>query len=364
MTATPNKLYEKIAALITLNGPITLAEYMHICMADPQHGYYKTQQSIGRKGDFITAPEISQMFGELIGAWCIAVWRDLGKPNPFCLAELGPGKGTLMSDLLRTAKADPSFLDAAKIVLVETSEHLVNKQKNTLPENLIASGKISWLIDINELPDLPTIIIGNEFLDVVPFRQYIKTKSGWNEIGIGLSPENKLQKVALAGNLDAECLPVGAEKETEGAVFEMSPAREAIVETICHHLTDNSGACLLIDYGHLASGFGDTFQAISNHSYADTLQCPGQADLTSHVDFQTLEKAAKKYAPNIATTTQSEFLLSLGLLERAGSLGSGKDNTTQDAIRTQVERIASPDHMGELFKVLGFSTNKIKLPGF
>lgn len=364
MHETPNPLKEKLTRLIQHNGPITIAEYMHICMADPEHGYYKQKQAIGRTGDFITAPEISQMFGELLGIWCIAVWRNMGCPSQFCLAELGPGKGTLMSDVLRATNQDPTFMSAVQVVLIETSDHLKETQKAKLPEDWASSGKLRWELDINALPAMPTLLIANEFMDVIPFRQYTKTSTGWNEVGVGLNEHLKLQKVALAGTLDQSELPPNEMGENEGSVYERSPAREAIIETISQHLAANSGAALVIDYGHLKSGFGDTFQALKSHQYVDIFEEPGEADLTSHVDFQALMSVSEKFLPSVQTTTQGDFLLNLGLLERAGQLGAGKDTQIQEDIRAQVERLAGPDQMGSLFKVMGLASEKMDLPGF
>lgn len=358
-------LLDKIKHIIALNGPISIAEYMHICMADPEHGYYKTQEAIGRQGDFITAPEVSQMFGELIGIWCITTWQQLGKPSPFCLAELGPGKGTLMQDLLRAVKNNSEFMNAAQVVLVETSEALKKVQKSKLPEDLVESEKIKWEIDINKLPQMPVIFVANEFFDVVPFRQYVKKQSGWHEIGIGLSPDNSLQKMALANQIEPSQLPANANDEPEGAVFEHAPAREAIMQTLAEQINKHSGAALIIDYGHLTSCFGDTFQAMAQHAYADPLAAPGEHDLTSHVDFQPLATAAQAAGlQSVHTATQGEFLLNLGLLERAGNLGRGKDEADQNRIRSEVERLAAPDQMGTLFKVMAIASSDIKPSGF
>lgn len=351
------KLAEKLKRTISLSGPISLAEYMHICMADPQFGYYQNQTAIGSKGDFITAPEVSQMFGELIGIWCIDMWQKLGEPQSFCLAELGPGKGTLMRDLLRAAKIAPDFLKAANITLVETSALMQAAQKECLAEY---QNTITWIEDINALPNLPTLVVANEFLDVLPIRQYIKSGKIWSERGITTNDKSVLSSVLLAGTLDADLLPNGANTEPDGSVFEISPAREAIVETLCNNFSDHSGAALFIDYGHAISGFGDTFQAMRSHKFTDPFEQPGLADLTSHVDFERLAKAASKLNIEPRITTQAEFLLSMGLIERAGSLGQNADTKTQDTIRAAVERLASEAQMGTLFKVLSLNCKSAK----
>jgi SAM-dependent MidA family methyltransferase len=365
MATTPKPLLEKIKRMTAINGPLSIAEYMHICMADPTHGYYKTCEAIGQKGDFITAPEISQMFGELIGIWCIATWQELGRPKPFCIAELGPGKGTLMQDLLRAAKANSDFMESMQVVLVETSAAMQETQKSKLPNDLVKNGKIKWEIDIAHLPHMPTIFVANEFFDVIPFRQYVKKQSAWHEIGIGLSKESDLQKLALANCIEPSDLPQQAGHEPEGAIFEHAPARNAVAQAIAEHIKANTGAALAIDYGHLKSGFGDTFQAMANHAYVDALSSPGMHDLTSHVDFAALIGSVHDVGlKNTKQTTQGEFLLNLGLLERAGSLGRGKSEADQNRIRSEVERLAAPDQMGSLFKVLAIASDGVQLAGF
>lgn len=356
-------LKDRICSLIAANGPITLAEYMHICMAHPQFGYYRRDNPIGRDGDFITAPEISQMFGELLGVWCATVWQELGSPSPFCLAELGPGKGTLMADMLRAAANVPGFSDAVEVALVETSESLSVLQRYALADSRVAN--ISWIMDIADLPAIPTIAIANEFFDVIPVRQYCKTPTGWHELGVGLSPEGELQRVALATLLENAQLPLNGENEPDGAIFEISPAREAIIETLAGHVITHEGAALVIDYGHLSTGFGDTFQAMRAHQYTDPLSVPGEADLTSHVDFQSLVEAARRTGlGNTGLSTQGDFLLAMGLLERAGALGQDKNQERQETIRSEVERLASPNQMGDLFKVMTMSSIKRVMPGF
>lgn len=355
------KLAEKIKRGISVSGPISLAEYMHICMADPQHGYYKNQTVIGSKGDFITAPEIHQMFGELIGIWCIDIWQKLGEPKKFCLAELGPGKGTLMRDLLRAAKIAPNFLQAANIVLVETSELMRTAQKDCLANDL---AKITWVSEVTDLPQLPTIVVANEFLDVLPIHQYVKSGKTWSERGVSIDKEGNLQDVLLAGNLQEMSLPKEATNEPDGSVFETSPAREAIIEILCNKFSEHTGAALFIDYGHTISGFGDTFQAMRHHGFANPLAEPGLADLTSHVDFERLAKCASAMNIEPRISTQADFLLAMGLIERAGNLGKNRDEQSQNHIRDAVERLASDSQMGSLFKVLSLTSEDIKPSGF
>ena len=351
-------LEEEIHALIDAQGPMSVADFMNICLTHPEYGYYTTGTPVGGRasaqrsgGDFITAPEVSQMFGELIGVWCMEVWQALGRPDPFNLVEIGPGRGTLMADLLRVAKAMPGFLPAAKISLVEVSPTLAEQQSLTLSKH---NAHIQWVRSISDLPDMPTILVGNEFLDALPFQQWIKTAEGWMERCI-TSADNALRFTTRAGTLRDELLPPDHEEQTLGAIFETSPQREGFVHSLADRIYKHQGAALLIDYGHLQTGFGDTFQALRDHAYVDVLSDPGTADLTSHVDFEALVKQAIEagcIAPE--PTSQGAFLLSLGLLERAGALGADQTQFVRDKLTAAVNRLAGADQMGNLFKVMAF----------
>ncbi|MBL4601023.1 MAG: SAM-dependent methyltransferase [Rhizobiaceae bacterium] len=336
-----------------------LSEYMHLCMADPRHGYYQRQEPIGGKGDFITAPEVSQMFGELIGVWCIQAWKGMGKPQKFNLVELGPGKGTMMSDILRAAQASPEFVKAANVVLVESSPKLQATQRTQLGNQHL------WIEDISKIPSGPSIFIANEFLDVLPFRQYIKHKTQWLERAVDADDSRELKSTIGASALDPRLLPEGHDAEPDGSVFEIAPAREAIMQMVAEKTAEQGGAALFIDYGHTASGFGDTFQAIMDHKFADPFAEPGKADLTNHVDFSPLVKVAKTAnCQTFAILTQGEFLLNLGLLERAGVLGQKENEAARARLTAEAERLALPDQMGDLFKCFAFSRDAIELPPF
>ncbi|MEM7067546.1 MAG: class I SAM-dependent methyltransferase [Pseudomonadota bacterium] len=353
-------LKSRIIRHIAMSGPIPLAEYMHWCMADRSQGYYKTQNAIGSEGDFVTAPEISQMFGELIGIWAIQAWQSIGAPKRFSLVELGPGHGTLMADLLRATSMSKEFQQAAHTVLIETSDQLINIQR----EKLHGHDNISWASEFDEVSSDPVILIANEFLDVLPFRQYVKANGQWHENSIGLDDDAETLKWVLGtGLLSLDDLPAGHLEEPDGAVFEVSQARELFVRRIADVISTNDGAALFIDYGHAQSGFGDTFQALKSHAFADPLAEPGSADLTSHVDFGALVSAISDCSIHCNDVlTQGEFLLSLGLLERAGQLGAGKSETVQAELTGQAERLALPTQMGELFKVLSFSSGESLSP--
>lgn len=348
-----NTLKTRIANHIKTSGPLPLAEFMHWCMADPKDGYYANQEAIGAKGDFITAPEISQMFGEMIGIWAVESWEHLGKPSSFNLVEFGPGKGTLMQDLLRIGNAVPQFLQAANVQMIETSEKLIEKQKSALREH----DNIAWHKSITDIPDQPTLVVANEFLDVLPIRQYVKTGNEWREHAIGLDENENLTWTLGAGKLEPDDLPEGADKEPEGAIFEISTIRESFIANTAEHLKANKGAALFIDYGHGKTGFGDTLQAMRNHGFADILDEPGMADLTSHVDFEALANIAKAAGMAVKPLQkQGAFLQEKGMLERAGQLGHNQSAEIQEQLTQQAERLALPTQMGGLFKVFEFGS--------
>ncbi len=359
MVAT-GSLLERIKQLIEGEGPLPLAEYIALCLSDAQQGYYTTRTPIGRSGDFVTAPEISQMFGELIGVWCVSMWRAIGSPANFILVEMGPGRGTLMADLLRVAMRHRDFAKALNVCLLEISQPLRSLQKEGLTGHL---DRISWISDLGDINELPAIFIGNEFLDALPFHQFVKHHDRWHERMVGLQ-ENAL--VFLTGNrmCDPAQLPSGHEAQADGAIFETAPAREAVAETIALHIDKYGGAALLIDYGHQKGGFGDTFQAVKGHQYANPLAMPGEADLTSHVDFEALAARVSQQGIDSKTTTQGDFLRSMGLFERAGSLGSGKSAPVQEELQMAVDRLAGAQAMGNLFKVLAIARHGVDIDGF
>jgi SAM-dependent MidA family methyltransferase len=345
-------LKDKLKRLIAATGPISVADYMAQCLLDADHGYYTTREPFGSEGDFITAPEISQMFGELIGVWLYTAWRESGVPQKPVLAEIGPGRGTLMKDMRRTlGKLDARFVAETRFALVEESERLKAVQQRTLAEGNL-SAMPTWFSRIEDLPEGPLFIVGNELFDALPIRQFVKTANGWRERMVGLDDAGELAFFAGYGVPDETVLPPDAASAPEGAIFEWAPAREALMEVIAERLKRYGGAGLFIDYGFERSAIGDTLQAVKRHVYDDVLASPGEADITSHVDFGALARVAQGHGLSARLTTQGEFLLGLGLLERAGQLGAGKAAEAQEAIRDAVERLAGPDQMGTLFKVL------------
>ena len=356
-------LKDRLKRLIAASGPISVADYMAACLGDREAGYYTTREPFGRDGDFITAPEVSQMFGELIGIWCVSEWDALARPDNVVLCEIGPGRGTLMSDMLRTIRRlAPQMLTHAHVAMVETSPRLVERQKEKLADT---GAKIDWFERFADIPaDGPLILVTNELFDALPFRQFVKVGGRFVERMIALDEKDEFQFVSGLGGIDPALLPQGHADAEEGAIFEAAPARTALMQEIASRIATTRGAALNIDYGHLESGFGDTLQAMLKHGFDDVFAHPGEADLTSHVDFDSLEKTAKACGCKTGTMTQGEFLLAMGLADRAGRLGAGKDAAFQEKIRQDVERLAAPDQMGTLFKVLALSDRQTRLLPF
>ncbi|MDE1991922.1 MAG: class I SAM-dependent methyltransferase [Rhizobiaceae bacterium] len=358
-------LGEKIKTIIRANGPLSITDYFSLCLADPQYGYYKTREPFGRMGDFVTAPEVSQLFGEMIGIFMVHAWQRHGTPSGVRLVEIGPGRGTMMSDMLRViGKLAPQLYDVMSVHLVETSDRLQGLQRQTLEEH---GDKIAWHSDFESVPAGFTLLAANELFDAIPIRQFVRTASGFRERTVGLDTNDELAFMAGVASLDPALLPPGHPTPPFGTIFEIAPARQAVMTTICDRLASHGGTALAIDYGHMSTGFGDTLQAVRMHEYDPPLDHPGEADLTSHVDFQHLAETARASGLHInGCCHQGDFLLGLGLLERASALGRDRDAATQEGIRLAVERLAGAGEgkMGELFKVLAVSSPAIDLMPF
>jgi NADH dehydrogenase [ubiquinone] 1 alpha subcomplex assembly factor 7 len=342
-------LGERLIGQIRADGPISVAQYMALALGHPTLGYYTTRDPLGAAGDFTTAPEISQMFGELIGLWCASAWDALGRPDRIVLAELGPGRGTLMADLLRAARIMPGFLDAAEVWMVETSPALAARQRALLGERPRWTGRVA------DLPEAPLLLVANEFFDALPVRQFVRVAGGWRERMVGLAPSGDALAFALAptgpGAL-ADRLPAGA---PEGAVAELSPDSEAIVALVAARLAAHGGAALIVDYGPAESGLGDSFQAVKGHAFADPLAEPGAADLTAHVDFARLAAAARTAGAGAwGPVTQGALLQALGIGARAERLAAAGPDAAR-AVAAALARLTAPDHMGSLFKALALT---------
>jgi SAM-dependent MidA family methyltransferase len=349
-------LKDRLAAEIRATGPMTIARYMSACLHDPRDGYYAIRPALGEDGDFITAPMISQMFGELIGLWAVETWRRMGAPAAVLLVEAGPGTGVLMHDALRAARLDPAFIAAARLWLIESSPPLARRQRDCLAHGPLTP---TWAGDLEGLPpDLPMILIANELLDCLPARQLVRTEAGWAERMVGLDEAGGLifghaPRDPPAANLDAPA----------GAVVEVSEGQMAFATAVADRLRRDGGAALLIDYGRDRPGVGDTFQALRRHRKVDPLAAPGEADLTVHADFPAVIAAARAAGARAVLLTQRDFLRRLGIEQRAAALSAARPDQAQ-VIARQLARLIEPDQMGDLFKAACLYAGDAPPPGF
>jgi len=346
MTAVGERLTERIRA----SGPISLADYMEAC----NDAYYGTRDPFGAAGDFITAPEISQVFGELIGLWCVDYWRRCGAPDAFFLVELGPGRGTLMADALRAARLVPEFLRAAKLHLVERSPVLRREQAERL-----ATFAPRWHDSVVTLPEGPMLLVANEFLDALPIRQFLAERGAWRE-----------RLVGLRNDRDGFCLLNAPEPSAldrppaeDGAICELAPAAAKLAQDLARRLTDKGGAALFFDYGFFPSGCGDTLQALRHHRSHAVLEDAGEADLTAHVDFAAFARAGRTGGAAIyGPVTQGQFLIRLGLEARCAALLKTATPSQTESIRSGCRRLIEPAQMGSLFKVLALGQKGAPVP--
>jgi SAM-dependent MidA family methyltransferase len=349
-------LKARLKAEITEAGPMSVAAFMARALNDPEDGYYATRPQLGETGDFITAPMVSQMFGELIGLWAVESWRRLGSPNPFALIEIGPGDGTLMADALRAARLAPEFLDAAKLALVETSQPLIERQRARLADAPLAP---AWAPRLAEAPAQPFVLIANELLDCLPASQFVRSERGWCEQGVGLAASGD-----LAFGLSPSTPPPGAPADAElGLVWESSAALAALGDEVGAMAHARGGVALFIDYGRDQPGSGDTLQALKSHRKVDPLACPGEADLTVWADFPAFRRAAERPGARTALLSQGEFLQRLGIEARAQALCQSQPDLAP-VIRRQLHRLTDPSEMGNLYKVCAVFGAGIVPPGF
>ena len=327
---------------IHADGPLTLSDYMTTCLLHPEHGYYTSRDPFGLSGDFITAPEISQMFGELLGLSLAQSWMEQGQPSSFSLVELGPGRGTLMSDILRTTRIVPGFNDAAQVILVEASQVLREKQQETL-----SAHNVKWAEDVTALPDQPLWLVANEFFDALPIRQFARGKTGWRERLVREDDGNL--GLGLAQETDYSDLSHRLADTKAGDIVETCPAAAGVIRTIGDKIETHGGAALIIDYGDWRS-LGDTFQALKAHKAADPFETPGDADLTAHVDFEALAQASPSGYSRL--TLQGVFLERLGIAQRGQTLASNLSGTSLEDHISAFRRLTHPEEMGTLFKVL------------
>ncbi len=347
-------LRQHLGNIITSEGPISVARYMTEALLHPAHGYYTNRDPFGAEGDFITAPESSQIFGELIGLWLLQCWQQMGRPAPFHLVELGPGRGLLMADVLRAAKLMPEFPAAAEIHLIEASEKLRQAQRQQLDGQ-----SPHWHHRLEDVPDGPMLLVANEFFDALPIRQVQFQDGDWferlidwtgSELHFVLAPEP-----AAVETPDT--------KPANGAIWEFSTDRSAVMAEIADRLSSHPGYALVIDYGFDHSGFGDTLQAVRRHRFEDPLNCPGEADLTSHVDFAALAgQTIQAKTPTWGPIGQGAFLSRLGIAVRAATLKADADERQKRTIDRALERLTGVDQMGRLFKVMAAGHQALDTP--
>ncbi|MBL8790631.1 MAG: SAM-dependent methyltransferase [Rhizobiales bacterium] len=340
-------LGEIIAGMIREDGPMAIDRYMSLCLGHPQHGYYITRDPLGAAGDFTTSPEISQVFGELIGVWVAQVWQSMGSPRRFALIELGPGRGTLMADILRVLAKVDACAKAAEVHLVETSPALRAAQQARVPQ-------ATWHHTLASLPALPSIIVANEFFDALPIRQFERRGHSVFERVVGLSGDR----------LELGLVPSPMEVRIRGeGVFEDQTIRAAVAREMADQVTRLGGAALVIDYGHARTALGDTLQAMYRHSHVAVTDRPGEADITSHVDFEALGRACLVENAVVAgLMTQGDFLNAMGLEARTEVLARSVTGDTRTQLVAASERLAHHDQMGHLFKVMAVTSAGLALP--
>ncbi|OSQ53101.1 class I SAM-dependent methyltransferase [Marivita geojedonensis] len=344
MTALAEILRQQIKA----TGPMTLAQYMSACLLHPEHGYYTTQDALGVDGDFTTAPEISQMFGEVIGLCVAQAWLDQGAPERFALIELGPGRGTLIADIMRATVKVPGFHSAAQVHLLEASDRMRGLQAKALPAH-----RPEWHDTAETLPeDQPVFVIANEFFDALPIRQFQRDPKGWREVMVGVADDGSLQR-GLSAPAPIDALERRLSDTEPGSLVETCAHGTAVIDAIARRIVRHGGMALILDYGGWHSD-GDTFQAVRAHRPVDPFEEPGRADLTAHVDFEALARAALLAGCAASQmTNQGVFLERLGITPRAQTLAKALDGAELDAHVAAHRRLTHPDEMGSLFKVLG-----------
>jgi len=361
-------LRDRITNRIKSEGPMSVAEYMGLCLLDPKHGYYPTRDPLGSDGDFITAPEISQMFGEVLGIWAIQTWKDMGCPGGLSLIEYGPGRGIMMSDILRAARLAPEFLDNVSVYFIEASAALEAVQAKTLADSPVP---VSWVESLDDVPFGPTIIIGNEYLDCLPIKQFIQTDrfagaQGFHERLVTIDPDNGELAFGIAPEpisvLAAKALPSAHKDAKNDDLLEICPAAQQLLNSLVERFQSSPGRALFIDYGPEVTEFGDSLQALKRHKKVDVFSDPGNTDLTARVDFAALgEFSAALQLSCTAPVSQNEFLSKLGIEMRAAALAKAKPDS-KAVIARQLERLTGEDQMGSLFKAMCFQSVGLNVP--
>lgn len=360
-------LTDHLRSRIRVEGPLTVAQFMEECLGHPRHGYYMTRDPLGVAGDFTTAPEISQMFGELLGLWTAVVWQSMGSPPTLHLVELGPGRGTLMADALRAGAKAPGFVEAVSMHLVETSPVLRARQKETLAA-AHPGLEPQWWNDLSQVPPGPMVVLANEFFDALPVRQFMRTADGWCERLVALNTETDSLCFEQSPPRPAvDAIPPALASMPAGSLVEVCPAGLRRAHTLARRLAaspeDAPGAALIIDYGHPTSAAGDTLQALRGHQYQHPLSEPGKADLTAHVDFQQLSEACAEAGAAVhGLREQGAFLKSLGIEARAAALAETASDEQRQEIGAAFDRLTGDEQMGKLFKVMAVTSPGLSVP--
>ena len=361
----PTPLEAEIRRRIAMGGPMPVRQFMALCLGHPQHGYYMTRDPLGRRGDFITAPEISQVFGELLGLWAAATWRQMGAPDKVHLVELGPGRGTMMLDAMRAVKVVPAFREAVELHLVELSPVLRAQQQQRLATLDVPA---AWHERFEQVPDGPLIVLANEMFDALPVNQAVKQFNGWYERVVELDSDGKLA-FGIGGDvipLFEQLVPPNVRDAPVGAIYEWRT--DTLALEIAQRLMHQGGAALVIDYGHIETATGETLQAIGQHAYANPLENPGEVDLTAHVDFQALAQATESMGVRVhGPIEQARFLRNLGIEQRGGTLRTYAPPEKRPEIESAIDRLLDESRtgMGRLFKAIAISHPALgTLPGF
>ena len=351
-------LPELIDMQIRTTGPMSIATYMGLCLTHPRQGYYKGADPLGATGDFVTAPEISQMFGELVGFFFVNVWQQMGSPKAFTLLELGPGRGTLMADMLRVACRAEGFRDALDLRLFETNPSLIAEQNARLE-----AYDPKWIDAFDKVGEGPLLVVANEFYDALPIRQFVRSEQGWHERMVGLTDGKR------AFGLSPTPIPNSAMPESIASagvneVLEVGLASGEVTARLARTISAQGGVLLAIDYGHGMTQTGETLQGVRRHAYADVLEAPGETDLSAHVDFEAIGSVAGKAGLAVQPLlTQGQFLTRMGINDRAKALSAANPGSAADIAGAKA-RLVSPEQMGELFKVFCAASPGLMPPGF
>ena len=347
-------------SIIEAQGSLSLAHFMSIALSDSRHGYYTNNVPIGKDGDFITSPEISQMFGELVGIWCATMWQAMGEPEKIAVVEFGPGKGTLMKDFLRGTRNVKGFHKAVSVYLMEISNKLQKIQQEVLNgENV----KVEWISDLSKIPEVPILFVANEFFDALPIHQFVKSDGEWLERLVTVEGGNLALVLSPTPTVKTSLIPKEYRDASDGSIYELCPAAIEITKDIAGHINKFGGTGIIIDYGYDKNPLQDSLQAVREHSYKDILDNPGKTDITSYVDFSAIRKTANDADINaFGLVEQGDFLSAMGMEIRTKLLLKSADDKQKKEILSAVERLVSSKQMGAMFKCMALTNKNLPIP--